>query len=52
MGEFVNPLWIKIVGWLTVWIVIILNVKLLFDTLAPDPARKAIYGALGLPIPS
>jgi manganese transport protein len=52
MGEFANRLWLKIVGWLTVWIVIILNGKLLFDTLAPDSVQKAIYGALGLPVPS
>jgi manganese transport protein len=31
MGEFVNPLWLKILGWLTVWVIILLNLKLLFD---------------------
>lgn len=35
MGNFVNPLWIKILGWITLWTVIILNVKLLIDTLIP-----------------
>src|SRR5213082_2984245 len=29
MGEFVNPLWIKILGWTTASIIIVLNVKLL-----------------------
>jgi manganese transport protein len=50
MGEFVNPLWIKILGWTTAFIIIVLNVKLLFDTFAPEAVRKAFYGALGLPI--
>jgi manganese transport protein len=31
MGEFVNPLWIKILGWTTAAIIIGLNVKLLYD---------------------
>jgi manganese transport protein len=37
MGEFVNPLWIKILGWTTAAIIIVLNVKWLFDQL------KALY---------
>jgi manganese transport protein len=32
MGEFVNPLWIKILGWGTTGIIIVLNIKLLADT--------------------
>ncbi|MBW8781643.1 MAG: Nramp family divalent metal transporter [Verrucomicrobia bacterium] len=52
MGEFANPLWIKILGWLTVWIVIVLNVKLLFDTLSPDSWQRALYGILGMTPPS
>ena len=52
MGEFANSGWIKILGWLTVWIVIILNAKLLFDTIAPDPWQKAIYSTLHLPVPN
>jgi manganese transport protein len=35
MGEFVNPPWIKILGWATAAIIIVLNVKLLFDTFMP-----------------
>jgi manganese transport protein len=49
MEEFVNPLWIKILGWTTAAIIITLNLKLLFDTFAPEAVRKAFYSALGLP---
>ncbi|HXE42140.1 MAG TPA: Nramp family divalent metal transporter, partial [Candidatus Baltobacteraceae bacterium] len=35
MGEFANPLWVKITGWIIAAIVIVLNVKLLFDTFMP-----------------
>ena len=31
MGEFVSPLWIKILAWLTTGIIVLLNVKYLFD---------------------
>jgi manganese transport protein len=34
MGEFVNPLWIKILGWLTTGTIIVLNGKLVWDQLA------------------
>jgi manganese transport protein len=51
MGEFANPLWIKILGWTTTAIIIGLNLKLLFDTLAPDSVQKAFYQSLGLPLP-
>jgi manganese transport protein len=52
MGQFVNPIWIKILGWTTALIIIVLNVKLLFDTFMPDSILKAFYGFLGLPVPS
>ncbi|MCI0331580.1 MAG: Nramp family divalent metal transporter [candidate division Zixibacteria bacterium] len=52
MGEFANPLWIKILGWTTTAIIIILNAKLLFDVLLPAGVLKAFYGFLGLPAPS
>jgi manganese transport protein len=32
MAEFVNPLWIRVLGWTTTAIIITLNVKLLLDT--------------------
>jgi manganese transport protein len=50
MGEFVNPVWIKILGWTTATIIITLNLKLLFDIFAPEAVRKAFYGFIGLPI--
>jgi manganese transport protein len=31
MGEFVNPAWIKIVGWAITLLIIMLNVKLLLE---------------------
>jgi manganese transport protein len=31
MGEFVNPAWIKLVGWTITLVIIVLNVKLLLD---------------------
>src|SRR5438045_5976279 len=49
MGEFVNPMWVKILGWTTAAIIITLNVKLLFDTFMPAPVRQAFYHLLGLP---
>ena len=52
MGEFVNPLWIKIIGWTIAAIIIVLNVKLLFDTFMPASALNAIYSRLGLPVPT
>jgi manganese transport protein len=51
MREFVNPLWVKILGWATASIIIVLNMKLLLDTFLPTSVLKAIYGALGLPMP-
>ena len=37
MGEFVNAPWLKILGWITTIVIIVLNAKLLFDTLLPSP---------------
>ena len=51
MGEFANRWWLKILGWTTAAVIIILNAKLLFDTFMPDAALKAFYGHLGLPAP-
>ena len=31
MGEFTNPLWIKLLGWTTTLLIIGLNLKLLLD---------------------
>jgi manganese transport protein len=51
MGEFVNPIWIKILGWTTAGIIIVLNVKLLLDTFLPEAVLRMFYGSLGLPVP-
>ena len=51
MGEFVNPFWIKILGWTTAGIIIVLNLKLLLDTFLPDAVLKALYNSLRLPAP-
>jgi manganese transport protein len=51
MGEFVNPLWIKILGWTTTSVIIVLNLKLLLDTFLPESILKMFYGFVGLPIP-
>ena len=49
MGEFVNPVWIRILGWTTTVIIIVLNVKLLIDTFLPASVLKPLYGFFGLP---
>ena len=52
MGEFANPLWIKILGWTTARIIIVLNVKLLLDTFLPDAVLKALYILFDCPLPN
>ena len=51
MGEFANSLWIRILGWITAMIIILLNGKLLLDTFLPASILKTVYGALSLPMP-
>jgi manganese transport protein len=51
MGEFVNPPWIKVLGWTTAGLIIVLNVKLLFDTFLPAALLQQFYGVFGLPAP-
>src|SRR6184192_4321675 len=51
MGEFTNKVWLKILGWTTAAIIIVLNVKLLFDTFMPDTLLKEFYQFLHLPPP-
>jgi len=51
MGGFANRTWLKILGWTTTAVIIILNVKLLFDTFMPAAALKVFYRHLGLPVP-
>src|SRR5262249_42613215 len=43
MGEFVNRFWIKLLGWTTTLIIIVLNVKLLCDSFLPEVWMKAFY---------
>jgi manganese transport protein len=52
MGTFANRVWLKILGWTTTAVIIILNLKLLFDTFMPASALKAFYAHLGLPLPT
>ena len=52
MGEFANRLWLKILGWTTAAIIIVLNLKLLVDMFVPSPILKAFYGLFGLPAPA
>ena len=46
MGEFANPLWIKVLGWTVATIIIVLNVKLLFDTFMPEAVRRPSTASL------
>jgi manganese transport protein len=52
MGEFANRLWLKILGWTTAGIIILLNVKLVSDTFLPDAAVKSLYGFFHIPAPT
>ena len=52
MGEFANRLWLKILGWTTAGIIIVLNLKLLLDTFLPDAALNAFYGFFHIPAPT
>ena len=50
MGDFANRLWLKILGWTTAGIIILLNVKLLLDTFLPASLLKLLYGFFHLAI--
>ena len=52
MGEFANRLWLKILGWMTAAIIILLNLKLLLDTFLPDAALNAFYAFFHIPAPT
>jgi len=52
MGEFVNPWWIKLLGWTITLVIITLNIKLLADTLLPEAWTHAFYSLLGLSAPA
>ena len=42
MGQFANPLWIKVLAWTSAAIIVVLNVKLLFDFFAPQSWQDAL----------
>lgn len=46
MGEFVNSRWTKIIGWTLTLAIIVLNAKIVFDSVAPVALQKAFYHAL------
>jgi manganese transport protein len=50
MGEFANGLWLKILGWMTAAIIVVLNVKLLLDTFLPDAVLRSLYGFFHVPM--
>ncbi len=42
MGRFVNPRWISVLAWISAAVIIVLNLKLLFDFFAPESWVQAI----------
>jgi len=45
MGVFVNPPVVRTLGWLSAFVIISLNVKLLFDTFMPASVQRLLYGS-------
>jgi manganese transport protein len=53
MGAFANRTWLRIVGWTTVAVIIVLNLWLLFTSpLVPDAVQAVVFKFLGWPIPA
>jgi manganese transport protein len=53
MGEFANRPWLRIVGWTTVAVIIVLNLWLLFTSpLVPDSVQAVVFKFLGWPVPN
>lgn len=46
MGEFVNPRWLQVLGWLITLTIIFLNVKLLCSAVMPEALVRALYSWL------
>ncbi len=42
MGRFANPVWIKLLAWISAAVIIVLNLKLLFDFFAPESWINAL----------
>ena len=52
MGEFANPPWLRVVGWTTVAVIIVLNLWLLFTSpLVPASVQAVVFRFLGWPAP-
>jgi len=47
MGEFANPLWIKILGWAITAAIILLNGEYVLNSLLHAPWLKPVYSAVG-----
>jgi manganese transport protein len=53
MGEFVNAPWLKILGWTTTGVIIMLNAWLVFTSpLVPESVQDAVFRFLGWPVPT
>jgi manganese transport protein len=53
MGEFANRPWLKILGWTTVILIIVLNLWLLFTSpVVPDSIQDPVFKFLGWPVPN
>jgi manganese transport protein len=53
MGEFANAPWLKILGWVTVIVIIVLNGWLIFTSpLVPDSVQAVVFKFLGWPVPT
>jgi manganese transport protein len=52
MGEFANRPWLKILGWTTVAVIIVLNLWLIFTTVAPDSIQDPVFKFLNWPVPA
>jgi len=52
MGQVREPALDQVLGWACAGLIIVLNVKLLFDTFLPAAVLRVLYGLFGLPVPS
>jgi manganese transport protein len=53
MGEFANRPWLKILGWTTVAVIIVLNLWGIFTSdLVPDSVQAPVFKFLGWPLPA
>lgn len=42
MGRFANPVWVKVLAWISAIVIVVLNLKLLFDFFAPESWVNAL----------